>query len=131
MVYYAIHPNVRMHFYGEQIIIITPKGNFLTNHFQALILEKIVEGKAIDQIYKFVQEEIHEVDQIKITSIIFNFIENCVNKKWIVFTENIKNNNEITGRRGYYYPLKITIELTNRCHLQCEHCFKECSPFKK
>lgn len=37
----------------------------------------------------------------------------------------------IYGEVGKFYPRKIVIELTNKCHLQCIHCFKEAGPINR
>jgi radical SAM protein with 4Fe4S-binding SPASM domain len=46
------------------------------------------------------------------------------------FTEPRARGLDVTGSYDYFYPIHLQFELTTRCNLQCEYCYRFCGPEK-
>lgn len=59
------------------------------------------------------------------------FIDKLVNKKMIelynepyAFNSSRYKEINVSGEKGKFYPFQIILELTNKCNLNCKHCYK-------
>lgn len=109
------------------LIIINDK-NYLLNKYQTKIVE-IINNKKTNNIADIINVFSHffeEVGDYKIKK----FVRTCIQKlkKLEIIVDKTSKEIKIWGKRGSFYPLKLTIELTDKCVLECSHCFKECSP---
>ncbi|RLK62572.1 radical SAM protein [Atopobacter sp. AH10] len=100
---------------------------YLLNQYQAKILAMINNNLPFNSMVNYFKNIVIEDDIQAITTILSSFIKDMIEKEWLV-KSSIFTSKKIFGKKGLYFPRKIVIELTNKCHLQCVHCFKECSP---
>lgn len=124
---YQFKRDSRVHYFGEEIILFSKNGNYLLNKVQAEILELINKKHSLKDVVKSIK--LGEVinDKNKFEFLITGFIDKLVKMDIL---ERGTDAISFSGKKGFFYPLKITLELTNKCHLNCQHCFKECSPLK-
>lgn len=129
---YTISNDVHLNYIGNELIISNNKETILLNSFQAKIVECISKTGKIDNSLKEIVEITGKSNE-EVLIVLEKFLFNLEQRGHIsrIKTKEDVNTLKIYGKKGEYYPIKLTIELTNTCNLFCEHCFKECSPNKK
>ncbi|MDO4432096.1 MAG: radical SAM protein [Aerococcaceae bacterium] len=121
--YYNLNPNAYYHYFGNQLLVMIGNKTYLLNESQTLIFEYITSPKYIESLFESVLISKNSTNNIRI--LIDTFI-----KKNLLIKECNQRKLHIFGQKGAFFPKKIIIELTDKCHLSCEHCFKKCSPLK-
>ncbi|WP_162265459.1 radical SAM protein [Abyssisolibacter fermentans] len=88
--------------------------------------EKIDGKKTEDEIIKEIADELELNDIKKIGCIFDEFVES---KPLLIKKSKVPKNHIIkrTGIKGKNVPLNIILSLTNKCVMNCEHCYKSCS----
>lgn len=126
---YKLNCNFYYHYFGHDMVVINSDRRYLLNEYQAFIVSQINETGSIDSIVDYfaqvTDEDRHKVEELLDSALVLLL------KTGFVVPSNKREKVPIYGESGKYYPKKITIELTNKCHLQCVHCFKEASPVNR
>lgn len=117
----GLKENVDSHWWGERIVLLTDlneyymlseEETFLIEYFDGCAhYEDIIEKIAIDT----------GLENGEIESILKIFMENF---KEYLEEKNKEEKNQITGKKGWYYPIELHISLTNACKQKCLHCYK-------
>lgn len=129
---YSINPLVFGHYFNDELLITIEGNSYLLNKYQTTLVSAINENSFInfsDVINYFLGIfNCKNIDSKKIEK-----LNSCLQKLYdlnILVLDKSHRYNKFGGKVGYLYPLKLTIELTNKCGLSCEHCFKDCDRFQ-
>jgi len=138
--YIYISENVHaIHYFGNKIIINRGDEMLRLNQQLSTICKIVLRTKecTLEQLTDdFITE--HGITHVQNASRqkIKNLLEYQITKtkygKFIFYTGKKNNVNKfiVTGVEGKYYPLALTIEVTNQCNLKCSHCYKNADPTK-
>ena len=120
-----------MHHFGEFIVVGLKNGDsFLLNSIQKkLLLNMLKYDDHNDAVDEFVEANcVLPEERVQFKKLVEDYYDKLVTMEVFNSTElsgvdpkKIK----ITGYEGKYYPLRITLELTNSCIGHCSHCFKK------
>lgn len=117
---------IRIHYFGNDSLLIDGKSQLFFNHAETILLEKIDGKKTLLQISKTVADEINTDQHTVIFELLVKFIER---EEFIDLIELINQPKDnlvmFTGEKGALYPLNILLEITDKCNLKCVHCYKE------
>ncbi|WBW96298.1 radical SAM protein [Oceanirhabdus sp. W0125-5] len=115
-----------LHFFDDYGVLFTEIGNYILNDIEVYMIQKFTGKNTIEDIAKEISKEIESDDIQQIQDIIIQFIES---KPDAIFISEEENQEPLkkTGEKDCKIPLMLTISLTNKCNLQCIHCFKSCS----
>jgi radical SAM protein with 4Fe4S-binding SPASM domain len=123
---------VRLHYFGDESILINHEEPLFFNHAETMLLEKINGCSSTTEIVEKISKEIQSNEVQVIYNLFLDFIEREELKNVILIDSKPHENNLIiSGKKGYKYPLNILLELTNKCNLKCVHCYKEAGYNKK
>jgi len=115
-----------LHFFDDYGVLFTDIGNYILNEIEVYIIQKFTGKSTIEDITSEISIEIESDDTQKIKNIIMQFIES---KPDGIFLSEEEHHEPLkkTGEKDCKIPLLLTISLTNKCNLECIHCFKSCS----
>lgn len=117
------------HYFGEDLMVIGKYGQYLLNEYQALVLKQINETGSVESLIGYFSDIAGECET-KIKKLLLDTLKLFLKKEFIVKGVSVYPKH-IYGEVGKFYPRKIVIGLTNKCHLQCTHCFKEAGPINR
>lgn len=127
---YNINNNAHIHYLGNELVFKLNNNLFLLNMYQSIIIEGINKYHNLRDVTKILQNYTVNSSYQKLYELVSKTVSGMEEREWINKSDKIISNNE-SGKKGEFYPSKLTIELTNKCHLSCQHCFKECGPIKR
>lgn len=115
-----------VHFFGQTAMVYKSDQFYklFKSKIETDILHLIIEGNTIEDIsnelkskYKIKVESREEIDKVLI---------DFVNKNLDVFEIDNKviTNYKITGKKNYFFPSRIQIDITSFCNLFCPFCYK-------
>lgn len=126
----GLNCNNYYHYFGRDMIVMGVDEQYILNEFQSRILTMLNHSLGIDEI---ASEFLKIVDDSTYKDIKF-LIKDTINQMQqynLISETDFKSSVKIYGEQNKYYPKKIVIELTNKCHLECVHCFKEAGPSRR
>ncbi len=115
-----------LHFFDDYGVLFTEMGNYILNEIEVYMIQKFTGEKTIEDITNEISKEIESDDTEQIKNIIMQFIESKPDGIFLCENEHHQPLKK-TGQKDCKIPLMLTISLTNKCNLQCIHCFKSCS----
>lgn len=124
--YYLFNKNIHLRYFGNYLCVDVDENTIELNKLQELIIlciNKNLEHKEIEKsIIKNFNIPIDSTTLNAIDSVIQIFID-----YEIIYRSKKQSHNSIHiyGKRNFYYPSNITLELTKKCNLFCKHCYKE------
>ncbi|MFI3605866.1 radical SAM protein [Vagococcus fluvialis] len=117
-----INDNCHIHYWGTGIIILINNQQFHFNELQKEILFAINKKISLNKL--LLNKEI--VDNANFDEIYITFYNQL--KKYQIISEHSNGNFTSSGEVGKFYPLKLSLQITNKCHLKCKHCYMCASP---
>lgn len=124
--YPYLKENSYLYYFDNDGFLFTDKGKCILNDIEIYMIEKFNGNKSVDEITNEIALEIDSRDKTRIKETLMKFIDS---KREVIFlSESTKwQPLSVKGIKGQRAPLDLTISLTNKCNLQCIHCFKCCS----
>lgn len=125
--YPSLSFSLYLHYFGKQSEIIDENGmEYLYNEIQTDIFELCTGlntcSEIVEKLAVVYNANSKMFDELKIS--VMNFIKTQVNKNILVLKDVQESMNNIYGERGKFYPLALSIEVTNKCNFSCPHCYK-------
>jgi MoaA/NifB/PqqE/SkfB family radical SAM enzyme len=110
------------HWWGEIILILNSDGKIvILDDVETYLFDYVAKRLTVDEIIK----------RISLTEKIENFeVENFIDKFLKKYNDIFIKTDEkpekicVSGEKGFYYPTEFHISLTNKCNLNCLHCYK-------
>lgn len=127
MTYYpAVKTNYRLHFFGEDSLLIGSNKQLFFNSAETLFLEKMNGMNSLEEIASKIASELNTDRVEAILKMLKNFMEKISQLNILEILLAPKDTTIITtGMKGHKFPLNILLEITNKCNLKCVHCYKE------
>lgn len=128
----------QIHYFGKKCMVKTQSGLVPLNEHISFLVKYTHLKKATtidDMTVAFLKEFSVAGEYEDVKRLISNFVYS-VNKTQQLFREQNENdiavNNpiKVSGIEGRYVPYLLNIELTNKCNLNCTHCYKEANCHK-
>lgn len=112
-----------LHYYNDMMIVLLNDGRqiFVKDNTMQLFIEKIAYGNSLSELQTFFMSK--DIINEKFEAFIYQQISHGRLKDILSFTQNEKHV-IITGKKGKRLPLRIQVELTRECNLNCMHCYK-------
>lgn len=116
-------------FFGDDLLLFDKDdrfGKFVCNPVEAAIVQAINDHHTIETVWEAISTQFHFTsDNEKVFEAFSSYIHRLIDKEIIVEGASYQS---ILGDKGKYYPLFVTLGLTNFCNFQCTHCYKEANP---
>ncbi|MBU5436920.1 radical SAM protein [Tissierella sp. MSJ-40] len=118
--------NSILHYFEDRGILITDVGNYVLNDVEIYMIEKFSGNKSINEITSEIAIELETDDKFKIENIMMDFIKSKSN---FIFLSELPKSTYFkkTGLKDAKVPMGVVLSLTDKCNLNCIHCFKKCS----
>lgn len=121
-----ISPAFVLSYFAESLCISDTANNFADyamNMVEQDIVLRINELHDLGSVWKAIKREyaISDVDT-EAQSLFGSYVTNLLEKGILM---SGRQPVPIIGTRGACYPIRTTIELTNKCNFECTHCYKE------
>lgn len=116
-------------FFGDDLLLFDKDdrfGKIVCNPVEAAIVQAINDNHTLQTVWAAISTQYNfAADNEKVFEAFNSYIHRLIDKEIIVEGGSYQS---ILGDKGKYYPLFVTLELTNFCNFQCTHCYKEANP---
>lgn len=123
---YQISSKYILSYFSESICISDSTNNFADcalNPVETDIVFHINRLHYIDMVWKTIKDEYAILDaDVEAETVFESYTAKLLEKGILVLGEQTQ---PILGVPGSCYPIRATIELTNKCNFECTHCYKE------
>lgn len=116
-----INDKCHIHYWGKGIIVLVDNQQFHFNEIQKEILFKIHN--------KNISMDRYCTGVLESNTGYKNFYNQL--NKYNILSEYSTGKFTTSGEEGMFYPLKLNIQITDKCNLQCKHCYMCASPKNK
>ena len=127
-----LNSDVYFHFFSEGMLVEYMGELTMLNSLQKEIIKEINQTGELEDVVDILNQRYKGLPTREIQKAIQKVVGRFKEKNWVLESyDAVVSKIHIFGYEGCYYPKKISIELTDRCHLSCNHCFKECGPWNR
>ncbi len=118
-----------VHYFGDCMVVTIDNQEYILNAAKSFICKRVLQQTdSANLIQEIIDDNnLSEDERYEVKKNIEAFmLESDLGKRLFKFGDTSRNKNHLksTGIPNQYYPLKVDIELTNRCNLYCLHCYK-------
>lgn len=125
--YPLIKPELTIHFFGDVSVITDKAGmQYKFDKTQSEVLYLCNGDNTVSDIINklikiyFCPNELVE----NVATVVCDFVESFVKKNILFLSNNKTYCSNRFGERFKFYPVQLSVELTNKCNFFCEHCYK-------